>query len=92
MSNHAGSYVLNEVLRLLEERGVFAQMGPEAAQKLVLDIVERSREEYDCNPGEILDEISQRLGICDHCLTPKAELIDGTCPACRESYGRRTYG
>ncbi len=43
MSNHAGSYMLDEVLRLLEQRGVFAQMGPEAAQRLVLDGVKLSQ-------------------------------------------------
>jgi hypothetical protein len=83
MSNHAGSYMLNEVLRMLEERGVFTQMGPAAAQKLVLDIVKRSREEYDCNSGEILDQIGARLGICSCCAKASAELVDGTCPKCR---------
>jgi hypothetical protein len=59
MSNHAVSYVLGEVLLLLEERGVFAQMEPEAAERLVLDILNLSRDYY-CNSGEILDEIGER--------------------------------
>jgi hypothetical protein len=63
MSNHAGSYLLNQVLHLLEERGVFRQMGQEAARRLVLDIEKLSRR-YDCNSGEILDGIGGRLGIC----------------------------
>jgi hypothetical protein len=87
MSNHAGSYLLNEVLLLLEQRGVLAQMGREAAQRLVLDILNLSRH-YDCNPSEILDEVGGRLGICRWCLTAKADLIDGVCVSCRDREGR----
>jgi recombinational DNA repair protein RecR len=87
MSNHAGSYLLNEVLHLLEERGVFTQMGPETAQRLVLDIVKLSYR-YDCNSGEILEEIGERLGICLRCLTAKSDLIEGMCRSCRNRKGR----
>jgi recombinational DNA repair protein RecR len=83
MSNHSGSYMLNEVLHLLEERGVFATLGSEAAQRLALDITKLSRR-YDCNPGEILDEIGERLGICRWCMTAKADLVDGVCVSCRD--------
>ena len=86
MSNHSGSYMLNEVLHLLEERGLFALMGPQDAQRLVLDILKISRQ-YDCNSSEILDEIGERLGICLLCLAPKSELIDGVCAPCRKREG-----
>ena len=83
MSNHAGSYLLNEVLHLLEERGVFTQMGTAAAQRLVLDIVNLSHR-HDCNQGEILQEIGACLGICMWCLKAKTDLIKGICVSCRE--------
>ena len=76
MSNHDGSYLLNELLRLLEERGVFTQWGPEMTQQLVSDIV-RLSPRYDCNPGEILEEIGERLRICHWCLTAPSDLIYG---------------
>ena len=47
MSNHSGSYMLNEVLQLLEKRGVFASLGREKAQQLVIDIL-RMSDKYDC--------------------------------------------
>ncbi|MBY0526855.1 MAG: hypothetical protein K2R98_25910 [Gemmataceae bacterium] len=85
MSNHAGSYLLNEVLHLLEQRGVFTALGSEAAQRLVLDILELSTRRYDCNSGEILEEIGGRLGICSWCLTAQSNLSHhGMCISCRE--------
>jgi hypothetical protein len=78
--------MLNDVLQMLEQRGVFAHMGPEAARQLVLDIVKLSRD-YDCNSGEILDEISSRLGICEACMKATSDLVDGWCVTCREWKG-----
>ena len=85
MSDHSASYLLNEVLRLLEQRGIFELLGKRQTQELVLEIL-RLSERYDCNPGEILDEIGQRLGICSYCLTPQPDLIDGKCGACRAAW------
>jgi hypothetical protein len=62
-------------------------MGREAAQQLVLDILKLSRR-YDCNSGEILDEIGGRLGICLGCLTAKSDLLDGVCVSCHDREGR----
>ena len=87
MSNHDGSYLLNEVLRLLEERGLFTQLGPETTQQLVRDIV-RLSSRYDCNRGEILEEIGERLGICYLCLSANSDLIHGECGSCRNWKGR----
>jgi recombinational DNA repair protein RecR len=82
MSDHMGSHMLNEVLQLLEQRSVFEQMGRQAAQQLVLDIVRLSNR-YDCNPGEILDEIGERLAICSYCLSAKPDVREGLCGDCR---------
>ena len=83
MSNHAGSYMPNEVLHLLEERCVFRPRGPEAAQQLVLDRVKWSWN-YDGNPGEILEEMGDRLEICLWCLSPGTDLLNGRCALCRQ--------
>lgn len=56
MSAHIGTYMLNKVSQLMEQRGVFAQREREAAQQPVLHIAARSKR-YHCNPGEILDVI-----------------------------------
>ena len=85
MSNHSGSYLLNEVLHLLDQRGVFDLLGTQRTQDLVLEIVRLSRR-YDCNSGEILDEMEQRVGICSWCLTAQPDLIDGVCSACRATW------
>ena len=82
MSNHSGSYMLNEVLHLLDEKGVFSAIGLQSTQELVLEILRLSHN-YDCNPGEILDNIAKRLSICLRCLTVSPELIDGVCEICR---------
>lgn len=78
--------MLNRVLLLLEERGVFAQMQREAAQQLVLDIVKLA-DRYDCNENAILEEIGERLGVCWVCRTAKPDLIDDICVACRVREG-----
>lgn len=84
MSNHSGSYMLNSVLMLMEEQSVFKLLGKEKTQILVRDIIELS-DHYDCNPGEILEDIGERVGICYYCKKPADEFHDGLCKACCES-------
>ncbi len=67
MSNHSGSYMLNEVLILLEKDKVFEFLGEEKKKTLVNNIMEIGYAN-DCNPGEILDVIGKKLGICYCCL------------------------
>jgi ribosomal protein L40E len=82
MSNHRGSYLLNEVLHLLEQRGVFELLGRAPIQELVLELL-RLSDRYDCNPGEILEESGQRLGVCYYCRTAQDEMKEGVCRRCR---------
>ncbi len=84
MSNHSGSYMLNSVLMLMEEQSVFKLLGKEKTQILVRDIIELS-DHYDCNPGEILEDIGERVGICYYCKKPADEFHDGLCKSCCES-------
>jgi hypothetical protein len=82
MSNHAGSYLLCEVLELLDREQVFDQLGRPKAQRLVADIVRLAQKGYDCNSGEILEGHAERLGLCSCCLSPEEPIQKGLCPRC----------
>jgi recombinational DNA repair protein RecR len=83
MSNHSGSYMLNEILKMLEKESIFEYLGKEKTQKIVFDIINMSYQ-YDCNPGEILEDIGERVGICYYCKRPADEFCDGVCKKCYE--------
>ncbi len=42
MSNHSGSYMLNNVLEMLEKQSIFDYLGKEKTRSLVHDIVNMS--------------------------------------------------
>lgn len=81
MSNHAGSYLVRDVLILLTQAGVWQQMPRAATQDLVVKIVNLACDRYDCNAGEILDG-HEALGMCYACLKPTEVLRDGMCLTC----------
>ncbi len=83
MSNHSGSYLLNEVIGILDRERVFERMGIADSQRMVTEIVQLCVKKYDCNPGEILEEHGQRLGICYYCLSSAQSLEEGLCVNCR---------
>ncbi len=83
MSNHTGSHMLNEVLKMFERESVFEQLGKPTSQKLVLSLLEIARI-YDCNSGEILDDIGDRLGVCYHCQQTATQFRRGVCQRCYE--------
>ncbi len=85
MSNHSGSYMLNNVLEMLEKQSVFEYLGKEKTRSLVHDIVNMSYQ-YDCNPGEILEDIGERVGICYYCLGSAEEFHDGICKKCYDGF------
>jgi len=75
--------MLNDILRMLERESVFEYLGKEKTQNLVLDILKMSYR-YDCNPGEILEDIGERVGLCYYCSKPADEFRDGICRKCYE--------
>ena len=85
MSNHSGSYMLNEILQSPELQSVFQTIGAEKTQSIVLKILQISNY-YDCNAGEILNEIGEQLGVCYHCQQAANNFIDGVCQNCYETY------
>ena len=66
MSNHSGSYMLNEVLKAADEYGLFGFLGKEKTASSVLEIIQIGYG-YDCNPGEILENIGSRQCVCYYC-------------------------
>lgn len=82
MSNHSGSYMLNEVLCTAKDMGIFEGIGKEKARKFALALIDIG-EDYDCNNGEIFEDIGKELGICYCCLKEKSEIdYSGLCKDC----------
>ena len=85
MSNHSGSRMLNSMLARLEQEAFFSEIGPKKTEEFFRHIHALSWD-YDCNPGEIMDGIGERLAICDSCFSPSEDLDHGTCASCRRSF------
>lgn len=85
MSNHMGSYMLNNVLHLLDEKNVFQLLGREKTLEL-LQGINRIGCEYDCNDGEILETIGEKLTVCYICWEYHDILEEGICHPCKEKW------
>lgn len=85
MSNHSGSYMLNDVLKMFEKEAVFDFLGKEKTQNFIIDILKMAYQ-YDCNPGEILENIGEKVGVCYSCHKNAEEFYDGVCKRCHEKY------
>ncbi|NNU78145.1 hypothetical protein [Clostridium estertheticum] len=83
MSNHIGSYMLNEILYILSEMGISETIGKQRTRKFALKLV-RIGKRYDCNNNEILDSIGEEIGICYLCLKETEDIEDGLCQTCRK--------
>ncbi len=83
MSNHWGSYMLNEVIGLLNREQVFDLLGKTRTQRIVLEMLSRATEEYDCNPGEVLKGLGATLGLCHYCRSPADTVVADLCQKCR---------
>lgn len=81
MSNHTGSYMFNEVLKAAAEAKIFERLGREDT-KVFLKIIFTVGSDYDCNPGEILDDIGENLGVCYCCQKFDVPLKEGLCDEC----------
>jgi len=85
MSNHAGSYLINDILKILEKESIFDILGKEKTQNLILEILGAAHQ-YDCNPGELLQDIGEKIGICYYCQSIAEEFHDEICNVCHERY------
>ena len=55
--------------------------------KFIKAVVEIACDEYDCNAGEILEDIGKRYQICYLCLSQKDIGEDEICNDCENMYG-----
>lgn len=82
MSNHDASYMLNEVLFLLDEYGFFNRLAQEETIAFA-NAIAKIGCCHDCNDGEIFNEIGRRLKYCYCCGKFSEELDDyGICKEC----------
>ncbi len=82
MSDHSGSYMLNDVLNLLNKEQIFASIDKDKTQSLIREIVKIATRKYDCNSGEILDGLTEEFEICYGCLNSSKNLEYGLCENC----------
>lgn len=72
MSNHDGSYILNDVLQYLDNDcttslgNAFRTMQAKDRAKFFNDILNIGTN-YDCNGGEIMSFIGGKYGFCYYC-------------------------
>lgn len=85
MSNHSGSYMLNDVLSLMLEQGLWNKMNKCERQEFMKGIM-RITNGYDGNPGEVVDGIADALGYCYwcECIVPTV-YEEGLCSKCNLS-------
>lgn len=83
MSNHSGSYMLNEVITILRREHCFDHLDKEKKQNLIEEIVRLARYKDDCNSGEILEGHTDYFQICYCCLAKTNDLESGLCVKCR---------
>ncbi len=81
MSNHSGSYLINEILYLMQKYNVFDSIGKEKTLSF-LNEVKWIGYKHDCNNGEILEGISDQLKVCYICWEYGNEMNDGICETC----------
>lgn len=85
MSNHWGSYMLNEALEALDDLSVLEQVGKEKTLRVVAKFLHIS-DENDGNRGEVLMNIGERLRICYICAKYSDRLEYGLCPDCSAAF------
>ncbi len=83
MSNHSGSYLINHILQRLHSYDVFETLGKEKTLEFLNEIKELGQE-FDCNNGEILENIGKTLKVCYECYTYSDNLKYGVCEKCRQ--------
>ena len=67
MSNHSGSMMLNQVLFLLkDEYDFFVNIDSKIKASFLSDVLTIGYD-YDCNDGEILQDLGQELEFCYSC-------------------------
>lgn len=83
MSDHSGSYMLNDIIQMLDDEQVLETIGLQKTQQVITKLVRIATRQYDCNAGEILEGHTDRLHLCYCCLANTTDLESGLCRSCR---------
>lgn len=83
MSNHSGSYMLNEVLQIVMEKQIVKIEEKEKLREFAIELLRLGRR-HDCNDGEILEGIGKEIGLCYCCWEATEDLERGLCKKCRD--------
>lgn len=83
MTDYTGSYMLNDIIRLLDRQQVLDVLGFEATQQMLISITQLATSDHGCNRGEILEGYAERFAICYCCLSITDDLVQRLCPNCR---------
>jgi hypothetical protein len=75
--------MLNEVIEIAKNMGILEAIGKEKTHKFIEEIVNIGSQ-YDCNNGEILENIGEEFGICYACLEETEDMEYGICKKCRD--------
>jgi hypothetical protein len=81
MSNHESSYLLNNVLLAAQKAGLFKTTSKKQKRAFLNEVIQIAFD-YDCNPGEILQDLGEEFQTCYYCLNESKKLTDGLCPEC----------
>jgi hypothetical protein len=81
MSNCSGSYMLNDILYICRDKGIFEVVGKEKTKDLIKAIMDLGNK-HDCNDYEILHGIGEEIGICHYCLEYRQVIESGLCKEC----------
>ena len=82
MSNHSGSYLANELLTWFYDTGVTQNWDKKQRAALASKLWSICSD-YDCNMGEILEGLGDKLHICYYCNRVKKRIKDDLCAECR---------
>jgi hypothetical protein len=86
MSNHADSYLLNDLLKKIAARRIFEKLGQTKTRAFLKKVLEISNK-YDCNQNEVLEDLGKKLGICKECLRFDKIIKEDLCPKCQIEWG-----
>ena len=88
MSNHSGSYMLNDTLRAFFDLKIDEKVGHDTTIEFAKRLLKIS-DYHDCNIGEILDGLNHKLPLCYYCTEESDSLNDEyLCPKCKAELGR----
>ena len=88
MSNHSGSYMLNSILFLLKnEYSFFKKINKEEQIKFISKII-KIGDDYDCNHGEIMEDLAKDLEFCYLCNESTQDFKQDydICEKCQNEY------